>query len=241
MHTTIRVNLPGVRLVAHRGLSGLERENTASAFVAAGNRSYYGIETDVHLTRDGRFILIHDENTKRVSGDEMIVENTAYDTLRALRLPDPGGFARGDLMLPALSEYIGICRKYEKVSVLELKNHFAPEDVQRVIDLVREMGQLENTVFISFDLPNMLCLREKLPDQPLQYLTYDVTDEIISTLTAHRLDLDTQYTALTEDNIRLLHQKNIKVNAWTVNDPDVALKLASWGIDLITTNILENG
>ena len=85
------------------------------------------------------------------------------------------------------------------------------------------------------------CLREKLPDQPLQYLTYDVTDEIISTLTAHRLDLDTQYTALTEDNIRLLHQKNIKVNAWTVNDPDVALKLASWGIDLITTNILENG
>ena len=43
-------------MVAHRGVSKLERENTMPAFVAAGNRSYYGIETDIHITRDGRFI-----------------------------------------------------------------------------------------------------------------------------------------------------------------------------------------
>lgn len=41
-----------VKVIAHRGLSGIERENTNAAFVAAGNRSYYGIETDVRRTAD---------------------------------------------------------------------------------------------------------------------------------------------------------------------------------------------
>ena len=62
MNNTIKLENKGnVRMVAHRGVSGLEKENTNAAFVAAGNRSYYGIETDVHLTADNRFILIHDD------------------------------------------------------------------------------------------------------------------------------------------------------------------------------------
>ena len=53
MHNTEKVNLANVQMIAHRGVSGLERENTNAAFIAAGNRSYYGIETDVHRTKDG--------------------------------------------------------------------------------------------------------------------------------------------------------------------------------------------
>ena len=56
---TIKINKGNAQIVAHRGLSGLERENTASAFVAAGNRSYFGIETDVRPTADGHFVLLH--------------------------------------------------------------------------------------------------------------------------------------------------------------------------------------
>ena len=64
---TIKLNVKAVKMVAHRGLSGLERENTCPAFVAAANRSYFGIETDVHKTADGKFVIIHDETTERVS------------------------------------------------------------------------------------------------------------------------------------------------------------------------------
>lgn len=53
-------------MIAHRGVSGIECENTAAAFVTAGNRSYFGIETDVHRTADGQYIIIHDDDTKRV-------------------------------------------------------------------------------------------------------------------------------------------------------------------------------
>ena len=77
-------------MVAHKGCSALERENTAAAFVAAGNRSYFGIETDVHRTGDGRYICIHDERTGRVAGDDLPVEQTDSQYLPNLVHRRPG-------------------------------------------------------------------------------------------------------------------------------------------------------
>ena len=55
---TICIRSGNTRMIAHRGVSKLEAQNTASAFVAAGNRSYFGIETDVYHTRDGQYVLL---------------------------------------------------------------------------------------------------------------------------------------------------------------------------------------
>ena len=74
---TVKFEKRNTLVVAHRGLSGIEKENTSSAFVAAGNRSYYGIETDIHNTRDGEYVVIHDENMKRVAGEDIEVERVA--------------------------------------------------------------------------------------------------------------------------------------------------------------------
>ena len=63
MMDTIRIEKGSTRMVAHRGVSGLEKENTMAAFVAAGNRSYWGVETDVHRTSDGKMVVIHDGDT----------------------------------------------------------------------------------------------------------------------------------------------------------------------------------
>ena len=215
-------------------------ENTASAFVAAGQRSYYGIETDVHRTADGQFIIIHDDNTKRVSGDEMIVEQTSFRTLRSLRLLDTDGQqGRGDLILPSLREYIGICKKYGKVAVLELKNHFAPEDIDKIIDIIRQAEYLDQVIFISFDLPNMICIRERLPQQQAQFLISSVPDWLLDTLQKYRLDLDIKHTVLTREYVEALHAAGIKVNTWTVNTPEDAQRVIDMGVDFITTNILE--
>ena len=70
----IRINRKQARMVAHRGLSGIELENTCAAFVAAGNRDYWGIETDVHQTADGKYIIFHDDNTGRVITTDMVVK-----------------------------------------------------------------------------------------------------------------------------------------------------------------------
>ena len=72
MDTVKLQNKGNCEMIAHRGVSGIELENTCAAFVAAGNRSYFGIETDVHRTADGQYVIIHDDTTTRVTGQELV-------------------------------------------------------------------------------------------------------------------------------------------------------------------------
>lgn len=237
---TLHLHTPKPKMIAHRGLSGLEMENTNSAFVAAGNRSYYGIETDVHRTADGHFIIIHDDNARRVTGDNIVIEDSTFETLRSLHLLDKDGKrGRKDLILPSLQEYIQICKKYEKISVLELKNHFVPDDLQKIIEIIENEGWLDHTIFISFDLPNMINMRKKLPHQKLQYLLEAFTPDLIQILLENQLDLDIYYQALTRDNVEMLHAAGIEINVWTVDRPEDAARLAEYGVDYITSNIIE--
>lgn len=239
MSHTVRIEKKQVQMIAHRGLSGLERENTCAAFVAAGNRSYFGIETDIHKTKDGQFIVFHDDTTMRLTDLDWVVEERTLVELRALRLKDMDGKIRGDLVLPTLQEYIRICKKYDKTAVLELKNPFQRKDIVAVVEIIRQEEWLKNTVFISFDLGNMVHLRKLLPEQPLQYLVKELTEEAKANLLKYALDLDIKYSNLTADQVEELHRMGRKVNVWTVDDPKVAVLLVQMGVDYITSNILE--
>ena len=89
---TIKIENKAVKMVAHRGLSGIEKENTCSAFVAACNRAtYFAVETDVHRTVDGQFVIFHDDNTARVGLDYLVIEESTFETLRKLQLVDIDG------------------------------------------------------------------------------------------------------------------------------------------------------
>ncbi len=239
---TIKFNKYNAKMIAHRGVSGLECQNTIPAFVAAGNRSYFGIETDVHVTIDGKFIIHHDDTLYGLTGvGGIYVEQTDFDTMRAIPLISPiaGDEARKDLVLPSLDEYISVCRKYEKIAVLELKNAMTEQAIAGIVSAFRAMQYLENAIFISFDLNNMLTLRKLLPKQKLQYLVSEFTDGLLDILKENRLDLDIYHKALTKERLDLLHANEIEVNCWTVDDPKHAEELASWGVDYITSNILE--
>ena len=237
---TIKIDKKNVKMIAHRGVSGLERENTNAAFVAAGNRTYFGIETDIHKTVDGNFIIIHDDTTARVAIDDMVVEKSTFQTLRSLQLTDRDGTrSRSDLRLPTLDEYININKKYEKYAVLELKNAFEEQEVLDICARIDELGYMDRTVFISFAYDNLVYLRRKYPNAIAQFLTSKYESGLIERLKAWNLDLDIKYTALTEEIIKELHDEGITINCWTVDDPEKAEELVSWGIDMITTNILE--
>ena len=170
----------GVLMIAHRGLSGLETENTQCAFVAAGNRSYYGIETDVHFTKDGKYVISHDGNLSRVFGKNIEIKDYLYEDLRKVR-------------------------KIEKGDTVD----------------------------------NMIRLRKILPNHPLQLLTGPINSEIMDICENNSLEIDADYMSLNEENIAELKRRGIKINCWIVNDLEHAEKLVSWGVDFITTNILE--
>lgn len=239
---TCKLNGRKPLMIAHRGVSKLERENTCAAFIAAGNRSYFGIETDVHMTADGKYVIIHDDTTTRVAGEDYVVEETNLATLRRLRLRDVATEEiRGDLCLPTLEEYISICRKYEKVAVLELKNRMPDEAVWEIAEIIKGMGYLEKTVFISFALDNLVALRSRYPQQPAQYLLKEIPDPdaVLEVLTKYSLGLDVKYTSLTKEMVDRIHEAGLEVNVWTVDDPRQGAELIAMGVDYITSNILE--
>lgn len=240
---TIKMNHNGsVRMIAHRGLCGLEKENTAAAFVAAGNHSYFGIETDVHETADGKLIIIHDDNTKRVAGCDYIVEQTDFDTLRSIKLFDrKSDRTRADLVMPTLEEYLSICQRYEKVAVLELKNAMKTETIQKIVRVIEEMEYLDKTIFISFALSNLITLRQAYPQASIQYLVEEIGDlpALLEILKKYGFDIDAKHTAIKEEMIPQFHENGIKVNVWTVNTAERAERLQQIGVDYITTNIVE--
>jgi len=241
--TTIKIDSGQVRFIAHRGLSGLEKENTCAAFVAAGNREgIFGIETDVHRTGDGKYLLFHDDDTQRVGLDRLALEESTFETLRGLRLADLDGVrGRADLMMPTPEEYLGICKRYQKTCVFEFKNPMPAGDIRRLADLFREADYLEHTIFISFQLENLVALREYCPDVQAQYLLRRWTDGALEQLKKYRLDLDIDWRALTKEVAEEVHKAGLLVNCWTVNTAEDAQKMMDMGVDFITTNILEKG
>lgn len=241
--STIRIDdKKNVRIIAHRGLSGRETENTNVAFVAAGNRSHFGIETDVHITADGQFVLIHDDNTGRVCETDIPVEGSTFEELRALTLKQKNGeTGRTDIRIPTLEEYIDICKDYGKVAVLEFKNRFEKDAIAEVVRRIDERGWLANTVFISFWFENLTDLRELNPDVTVQFLAgvWESYDELLEKLQANRFGFDVHHSVLTKEFVDKCHAKGIEVNCWTVDDPVRAEELVAMGVDYITSNILE--
>ena len=242
---TIQIAKKNVKMIAHRGLSGIEAENSNAAFVAAGNRSYFGIETDVHVTRDGKFIIHHDDNIKRMTGVDAVIEETDAVELSLIRLYDRNREARetearrSDLSLPTLEEYIRICKKYGKVAVLELKRRMTVEAIAGIVEEIRALDYLDNTIFISFSLMNMQDIRRLLPEQKAQYLVGAWDDGLLEILKKDSLDLDIAGSQVTPELVRLLHENGIEINCWTVDSPELAIKLVEMGVDYITSNILE--
>jgi len=248
---TVKINKGNVLMIAHRGVSGLEPENSIPAFIAAGNRSYFGVETDVHATADGKFVVIHDSQTARVAGDDINIEQSSYRLVREIRLQNLGKLQkdagitaddvsyRPDLIIPSLEEYITICKKYDKKCVLELKGAFAPEMIAKMVEEIRALDYLDGVIFISFNFDNMVCLRNMLPNQEMELLISRYDSEVLGWLNQYNWDIDIRYSAITKEAVDEIHANGHKINCWTVDEKEFAEKLVEWGVDYITSNILE--
>ncbi len=241
MNDTIKVENKGnVQMIAHRGVSGLEAENTCASFLAAGNRSYYGIETDVWWTADQKYLCNHDGRTGRVCDVDLVIYETDFDTLRALRLKDVDGNSdRGDLCIPTLYEYAKICKRYGKIAVTELKPYLTEEQVRQIMQVFEDMDYLDNVIFISFDMRSLELVKAVRPEQRCQFLALKWDDGLATYLEKLGMDIDIAYWELTEERVRFCHEHGLKVNCWTVDDHEVANQMINWGVDYITTNILE--
>ena len=108
-----------MKMVAHRGYSKYELENTKEAFLAAANRSYYGIETDVVLLKDRSMVLFHDDDLKRLAGLNINIRDLTYPEALKIELNERGTYHTYKYHIATLLEYLRICKHYKKIPVID--------------------------------------------------------------------------------------------------------------------------
>lgn len=75
-----------MKLIAHRGFSKYELENTKEAFLAAANRPYFGIETDISIIKNQAMILFHDDNLKRLTNIDKSLKDLTIEEAADIEL-----------------------------------------------------------------------------------------------------------------------------------------------------------
>lgn len=237
---TIKLSNKKPLMIAHRGLSSFEKENTMASFIAGGNHTYYGMECDIHVTKDNVIVVCHDSNLERVSGVNLVIEESTYEEIQQVNLYDVKKENNWPyLKVPTFEEYLDCCIRYNKVAVIEFKFLFKEEDVYRVIEIVKSRNYLDKCVFISFVYENLTFVRKYDSNSNVQFLLAEYKDELIERCIKESVDIDIHYSLLNQERIDYLHQNNLKINVWTVDDPEIGEKLSEMKVDFITTNRLE--
>lgn len=237
---TVKIDKYFKGMIAHRGLSGIETENTINAFVAAANRSYFGIECDVHATRDGKIVVSHDDTLLRLGLLNLYIPSFRFDELRKFSLIDrKSGNLSENICIPSLDEYLLICRTYKKCAFIELKAGLTLDNVDSVVREVRASRMEDKAVLIAFDDRYLVHVKKNHPGIEMMLLLSEVTDKSFDFCEKHQIGLDVQFDKVDEDVLKKAHLIGLKVAVWTVDDKAVAEKLIKMGVDYITSNILE--
>lgn len=227
--------------VGHRG-SAWGVENTEEAFLNGVKQGYGWLETDVRVSSDRRFVLCHDEDTRRLGGNRVVAESTLdqlrADTLRQTRLGKPY-----TARLATLAEFLDICRQGGVRPVIELKwgTGVNSKDCSNVPALMAEIDSLGFTrecVILTSMKPVLEYIHANYPDVKLQFLGGAKWHDSFAWCDSLRMDVDIAHTALTATAVDSLHNIGLKVNCWTVDKPERAAELIEYGVDMITTNSL---
>lgn len=229
-----------MKMIAHRGYSKFELENTVEAFVAAANRSYFGIETDITVLKDKEMVLFHDDNLQRLAGIDAPIREYTMNQIEEVVLNVRPTYHTFDLKIAKPLEYIRICKHYNKTPIIELKWGFEPSDVDKVMNMLYEEEMFDKSMIICFTYSIVLYIREKYPTMRVQYLLGMLyTEEVINECLEKGISVDLRSDLVTKELVERFHSKGLEVNVWTVDDEESRKKFESFGVDYLTTNILE--
>jgi glycerophosphoryl diester phosphodiesterase len=238
-------------MVAHRGESHDAPENTLASFDLAWSRGDEAAELDVHLTKDGKLIVSHDPDTKRLSkgGVQMVIKDHTADELRTLDVgawKDPK-FA-GQRM-PMLDEVL-VRLPSDPARKLLIEVKIGPEAIPELIRCLdrakRPDGQL---IIISFNADTIAEAKRRLPKIKAYWLAQQKQDketkawapggaELIAKAKSVNADgLDVQANEPVDAAfVKAAHEAGLELHVWTVDDLEKARALIAAGVDSITTN-----
>jgi glycerophosphoryl diester phosphodiesterase len=236
-----------VDIIAHRGASHDAPENTLASFKLGWQQRADACELDIWLSKDGRLIVSHDENTRRTTG---VAKKISESTLAELRALDAGSWKdpkwKGE-PLPTLEEVLALIPDGRRL-VIEIK--CGVECLPALGRVLTASGKpAAQLVIISFHYDVCAEAKKLFPKIPVLFLASfkqdkasgkwsPTPDTLIAKATRAGLDglnlsskgpLDAAF-------VKQTHAAGLKFYVWTVDDAAVARQLVAAGVDGITTN-----
>lgn len=229
-------------MVGHRG-SGYGVESTEEAFRRGAALGYAFVESDIKVTADTRFVLSHDDDTKRLGGNLTIATSTLEqlqtETLTQTR---NGVTYTGTLM--CLEQWLQLCNQLDIRPLIELKwatgiNNNDQSNIPKLIATLEEAGFRNRCIILTSMKPCLNYIRTNYPDIELQFLTGQYWENHFQWCADKGIDADIQSGYFEAGTVARYHNAGLKVNMWTTNDLAGYKKYASWGCDFITTDRLD--
>lgn len=230
-----------MKIFAHRGSSGTHPENTLAAFRAAAALPIDGVEIDVHLTKDGEVVVIHDEKINRTTNGKGYVKDM---TLEELQQYDAGSWFSeewGGERVPTLDEVLKIYEGTSHRLNIEIKSDIFPYDglVEKVLTIANNRGMADRLLLSSFNHEDVrhICRETEVKSAVLASQIYvDIYDyaRVIGTKQVH-VSLPGAFRKMTTDALI----KGAIVYVYTVNKLEYAEQLKQIGIHGIFTDYPE--
>ena len=230
------------KLIAHRGFSSRYPQNTIPAFEGAAEADFWGAECDIHTTKDGKWIVTHDEDLSKLTNGEGYIKDYTLDELREIQV-DSGKRIRkyGTLPLPTLEEYLQVCvNDGEMVPVIEIKScdtKYLPS-LKRIVS---EFDLTEKAFFISFNADYLTEYRKLDKDATILYLRHNPTMEEIDFCIENNFGINFYFKDFIKCHkaIKYAREKGVPIGAWTVDNTIYADVMAHFGAEFITTNKIK--
>jgi glycerophosphoryl diester phosphodiesterase len=226
---------------AHRGASHHAPANTLAAFLLAAELGAGGVELDVHASKDGEAVVIHDFTVDGTTDGQGEVRDK---TLAELRELDAGGWfdpAFAGQRIPTLQEAFEAVGHRLLINV-EIKTKGLQEDslVAEVVRIVEDNAMSDRVIISSFNPLALRSVKRANPVIPVGLL-YDPEQILFlrkawlrhlvrpNALHPHYSQVDASYVAWARE-------QGYALNVWTVDDPDEMQRMVNCGVDIIITN-----
>ena len=232
--------MKGMISIAHRGAANFAPENTKAAFQKAIELGADFLECDVHLSKDGELIIIHDDKVDRTTNGKGYVKDF---TLAELKELDAGGnfhasFAGEQIM--TLDEFLD--EFYGQAGLLiDLKNPLMyPGMEEKVVALLNEYKELNSIIVQSFDMKSMRKMTTLLPELEVALLMKpsirNVSSQEINDMTSFATYINFNVSYINKHVINEIHNQGGKVLVWSTKNQRWVDKAYQYNVDGIITD-----
>ena len=220
-----------MKKIGHRGASGYEPENTLISFQKAIDLSVDGIELDVHLSSDGKLVVIHDETIDRTTNGKGFVNQFSLKELKAFRIDN-------SQEIPTLIEVFDLVHRRCFINI-ELKGIGTAKPVNDLINnyISDKKWEINDFLISSFDWNMLEDFHLLNPKIRIGVLTEESIEAALAFAKKIKVfSINPDYVLLSKENVALMQENGFEVFPWTVNSEEDIQKIKSFNVNGIISN-----